>query len=245
MTHNDIYTKYMIEYDKANIATSYPSLTDYEIATVLDKAYLALIAQKLIGNNTRRSAFESDIKAVEDLRPLVITTMVVQDTTTNYVLKGVQNALKYTIPNNLLYYISSTIQLYQSTSSDDTFVKRILPVDLIQHEIAPKYYATSINLPWIKEPVCYIEGTNIVVLYDLYEVQKHNSNGSNELDVTYVKKPNLFVLPNGGTDFLSNTNFELSDTMAEELINLAIVMSLEIVESARLNAKLQTKQLES
>lgn len=89
MTHNDIYTKYMIEYDKANITTSYPSLTDYEIATVLDKAYLALIAEKLIGNNTRRSAFESDIKAVEDLRPLVVTTMAAQDTTTNYVLKGV------------------------------------------------------------------------------------------------------------------------------------------------------------
>ena len=92
MTHNDIYTKYMIEYDKANITTSYPSLTDYEIATVLDKAYLALIAEKLIGNNTRRSAFESDIKAVEDLRPLVTTLMATQDTTTNYVLTGVQNA---------------------------------------------------------------------------------------------------------------------------------------------------------
>ena len=89
MTHNDIYTKYMIEYDKANITTSYPSLTDYEIATVLDKAYLALIAEKLIGNNTRRSAFESDIKAVEDLRPLVTTLMATQDTTTNYVLKKV------------------------------------------------------------------------------------------------------------------------------------------------------------
>ena len=243
MTHNDIYTKYMIEYDKANITTSYPSLTDYEIATVLDKAYLALIAEKLIGNNTRRSAFESDIKAVEDLRPLVTTLMAAQDTTTNYVLKGVQNALKYTIPNNLLYYISSTIQLYQSTSSSDTFVKRILPVSLIQHEVASKYFATSVNLPWIKEPVCYIEGTNIVVLYDLYEVQKHNSNGSNELDVTYIKKPNLFVAPNGTTDFSINTSFELSDTMSEELINLAIVMSLEIVESARLNAKLQTRQL--
>ena len=47
MTHNDIYTKFMIEYDKANITSSYPSLTEYEIATILDKAYLAIIAQKL------------------------------------------------------------------------------------------------------------------------------------------------------------------------------------------------------
>ena len=46
MTHKDIYTKFMIEYDKANVTSSYPSLTEYEVATVLDKAYNALIAQK-------------------------------------------------------------------------------------------------------------------------------------------------------------------------------------------------------
>ena len=71
MTHSDIYTKFMIEYDKATITSSYPSLTRYEVATILDKAYLALIAQKLTGNNQRKAAFESDIKALEDLRPLI------------------------------------------------------------------------------------------------------------------------------------------------------------------------------
>lgn len=48
MTHSDIYTKFMIEYDKANMTSSYPSLTKYEIATILDKAYLALIAQNTL-----------------------------------------------------------------------------------------------------------------------------------------------------------------------------------------------------
>nr|DAY15115.1 MAG TPA: hypothetical protein [Caudoviricetes sp.] len=71
MTHADIYEKFMIEYDKENITTSYPSLTDYEIATLLDKAYLAIIAQKFTGNNQRRVAFEGDVKAVEDLQPLI------------------------------------------------------------------------------------------------------------------------------------------------------------------------------
>ena len=50
MTYKDILTKYMIEYDKANVTSSYPSLTKYEIATILDKAYLAILAQKLTGN---------------------------------------------------------------------------------------------------------------------------------------------------------------------------------------------------
>ena len=72
MTHKDIYTKFMIEYDKANVTSSYPSLTQYEVATLLDKAYLALIARKFTGNNPRQSAFETDIKSISDLQPLVV-----------------------------------------------------------------------------------------------------------------------------------------------------------------------------
>lgn len=41
-----------------------------------------------------------------------------------------------------------------------------------------------------------------------------------------------------------NTKFELSDTMAEELINLAVAMALENVESTRLQTKLNTLPLE-
>lgn len=39
--------------------------------------------------------------------------------------------------------------------------------------------------------------------------------------------------------------FELSDTMAEELINLAILFATEQVESTRFQTKSQTIQLES
>ena len=40
-------------------------------------------------------------------------------------------------------------------------------------------------------------------------------------------------------------DFELSDSMAEELINLALVMSTEIVESPRMQTKAQLRGLES
>ena len=79
MTHKDIFTKFMIEYDKANVTSSYPSLTEYEIATFLDKAYMALIAQKVTGNNVRRAPFEADIKSISDLQPLVTTINLALD----------------------------------------------------------------------------------------------------------------------------------------------------------------------
>ena len=45
--------------------------------------------------------------------------------------------------------------------------------------------------------------------------------------------------------FSDTVEFELSDQMAEELINLAIVFALENVESPRLNPKLNTRGLEA
>ena len=84
MTYKDIHKKYMIEYDKENVTSSYPSLTTYEIATILDKAYLALIAQKLTGNQ-QRVPFEGDIKAIEDVRNLV-ASKTIQKSTDNAVL---------------------------------------------------------------------------------------------------------------------------------------------------------------
>jgi len=72
MKHKKVYEKFMIEYDKADTTSSYPSLTNYEIAVLLDKAYLALLGQKLTGNNLRQMPFEGDNKAIEDIRPLLV-----------------------------------------------------------------------------------------------------------------------------------------------------------------------------
>ena len=77
MTHANIYTKFLIEYDKDNVISSYPSLTPYEMATILDKAYLALIAQKVSATNLRNAPFEYDTKAIEDVRGLECTKTVV------------------------------------------------------------------------------------------------------------------------------------------------------------------------
>lgn len=45
--------------------------------------------------------------------------------------------------------------------------------------------------------------------------------------------------------FSDDIEFELSDSMAEELISLAIAMALENVESPRLNTKLNIRGLEA
>lgn len=109
MTHSAIIKKFKIEYDKAEITSSYPSLTDYEIATLLDKAYLAVIAQKLTGNNQRKVGFEGDIKAIEDIRPLITTRQLKIDNKFYQPSILSLNELVFKIPDDQLYYIQSTL----------------------------------------------------------------------------------------------------------------------------------------
>lgn len=246
MTHSDIYTKFMIEYDKANITSSYPSLTRYEVATILDKAYLALIAQKLTGNNQRKAAFESDIKALEDLRPLIkdqnLQTSGKSDITAS-------NCMQYKLPDDYLYFVSAFVKSNSSVTSidDDTATSHLIQgVSLISHEVAQGFIATSDNLPWMENPVCYIQGDQINLLYDQYACK--SNTGSFDMVLTFVHQPNKFVTGKGYSDSdydFGDTKFELNDTMAEELINLAIIMSIEITESSRLTTKINTRPLES
>lgn len=252
MTHKDIYTKFMIEYDKANVASSYPSLTEYEIATILDKAYNALIAQKFTGNNPRRSSFESDNKSISDLQPLIKT-----DVCTGSLDSA--NSFSANLPDGFLYYISSCIKYTISKESKpmDELTVRIINVKLVDHNTANKFLISPTNLPWVKTPVCYIEGNEITVIYD-----PMMQDLETDVYVTFIKKPNTFVKENltekntyltfveekdenGKVIVPKGYEFECNDTVAEELISLAVTFALENVESQRLNTKLNMRGLEA
>lgn len=252
MTHKDIYTKFMIEYDKANVASSYPSLTEYEIATILDKAYNALIAQKFTGNNPRRSSFESDNKSISDLQPLIKTDVCIGSLDS-------ANSFSANLPDGFLYYISSCIEhtISEKSKPMDELAVRIINVKLVDHNTANKFLISPTNLPWVKTPVCYIEGNEITVIYD-----PMMQGLETDVYVTFIKKPNTFVKENltGKNTYLTfveekdengkvivpkGYEFECNDTVAEELISLAVTFALENVESQRLNTKLNMRGLEA
>lgn len=261
MTHKDIYTKFMIEYDKANVTSSYPSLTEYEVATVLDKAYNALIAQKVTGNNVRRAGFESDTKAIADIEPLVVRSNNNNITPSNKIRNGYELNMSSLDPK-MLYFVQAYLKQMPNNAPghfpmddfDDTSLDaRELPVQLVSHDMATKFFATAYNLPWVKIPVCFIESNILYFVCD--PINKPLTTGAS---IVYIKKPNTFVKdltnPSEGWEsyFDWSTNsvppeyeFECNDTVAEELISLAIAFALENVESQRLNSKLNMRGLEA
>lgn len=196
MTHNDIYTKFMIEYDKANVTSSYPSLTKYEVATLLDKAYLTLIARKLTGNNTRRAPFEYDTKAVEDLRPLLTTGNYFPSQDKKNVVSD--NEFVYDIPADMLYYIKGHMNYFVDVLNPaDKTPHRKQNVKTIPHLLADKFRSTATNMPWIPEPVSFMEEDGVHVLMDPYKIFQFNYNEYNlpQLAITYIKTPAKFANP--------------------------------------------------
>lgn len=234
MTYRDVYNKFMIEYDKADISSSYPSLTIYEVATLLDKATLALIAQKVTGNNPRQTAMDIDMKSISDLQSIIINKQVDFDIST-YNTMGISN-LHILTPylNDLLYPIHIV------ANGDYTKIIKFIP-----SIYADKFYKTHNNHPWIKSPVAYMSNGSIYVLHsdddsDFFDKQIL------KLPMLYIKKPDKFTVNlMDKTGQKQEQKFPLSDNMCEELINLAIIFACRNVSDPRISTEIQTKSLES
>ena len=239
MTYNDIYKKFLIEYDKADVSSSYPSLTNEEIAAILNKAMYALIAQKVTGNNPRKVALDMDSKAMSDIAPLI------KYFNTNYLTSSDSESL-VTANNELLFkfgdtgtprYLLDGIIEYNDSNKE--------VVNLTTSLISDKFKETIHNKPWIKQPIMYIQSSNsndgdkvIHVLVDSRHIDKENLNP--QLYIRGVYMPSEFTV-NQNSDEI----FLLSDTVCEELINLAVIFACRNVQDPRLTTVVQTKSLEA
>lgn len=156
--------------------------------------------------------------------------------------------------------LTGKIVMSQTTGQYDGINPRPVPIKLVNHEIADRFVASSYNMPWIKIPVCYIEHGKMYVVYDPISTPDFNS-----IYLTYIKQPNKFAKDLQGAQFEGHRSdisyfyvnenerddikqlyeFECNDTVAEELISLAISFALENIESPRLNSKLNMRGLEA
>ena len=252
MTYNDIYKNFLIEYDKADVSSSYPSLTNEEIAVILDKAMYALIAQKVTGNNPRKVALDMDSKAMSDIAPLIDTWTLTQSTN-NTDSSIANNEFVYVYGDGVtppvyilggkITYTDKQKETDKAEGSKDTN-KYEETVQLLTSVIADKFKETVHNKPWIKEPIMYVqrenttskEGTCIHILVDSSRSKMTNSS----LYIRGIMMPTSFAQQKTNTE-----NFPLSNTVCEELINLAVIFACRNVQDPRLATVVQTKSLEA
>lgn len=235
MTYNDIYKKFLIEYDKADVSSSYPPLTNEEIAAILNKAMYALIAQKVTGNNPRKVALDMDSKAMSDIAPLIKyfdTVQLPKETQIDIQLPQVaKNEFLFKFDSEEPAYLLSGVVKY----ADDN----IETADLLTSVISDKFKETAHNKPWIKNPIMYMQ------TIDDYKVMHVlvDSNKTNIVSSLYIK--GIYMPDRFKNEYTEVSNFPLSDTVCEELINLAIIFACRNVQDPRLATVVQTKSLEA
>lgn len=258
MTYQDIYNKFMIEYDKANVSSSYPSFTEYEICTFLDKAYLAVIAQKVGHSPSQSMLIEQDPKSIHELSHLYSTLDFSLGTYRGSDFARNSFFLDYYDPEqsfnyNALYILNAKCEIRLLRSHDEPQVilysGNIKPVSI---EVAQKSFETSSNYPRLKQPLL------IVTEYDVYDNEKlaivvdptladviydehfdnQNPRFNFNTSVKYIRYPDSF---NGNLD----NNHRVPDKLASEIISTAVIMALENIESPRMQTKAQLKQLEA
>lgn len=225
MTTINLHQHFKVEYDKANVVSAYPSFLEEEIDVWLNKANNMMINQKFTGNNTRRVAFEGDTKRISDLQGLVANTSIASHTAASFTTNAIRFDLSSVV--DYLFYIVSTIRLDGVTPSE---------VILVGHEAAKKVTETGINKPWIPRPVATIADNKITIYYDTVDNQ---SVSKASLDLVYIKMPEVIDVLNK-----PNQEYQLSDNVAYEMINLAVLMALENIESQRMSSKVETITLQ-
>lgn len=205
MTYQDIYDKFLIEYDKAGVSSSYPSLTKDEIAALLDKAILALIAQKVTGNNPRKAQLDVDTKGMADIQPLINVVKATQCTSSEN---------EHISKNELVYKLTKSTTSKDTTTGKETTTSTEIPTlyilggvltyktgNNIDHEdtitiipsvISDKYRETSHNKPWIKSPVAFMYDNEVHVLVDSDKVQSGQSTKTVDCYINIIKRPGLF-----------------------------------------------------
>lgn len=237
ITRSDLHVAFKVVMDKNSQSTAFggaPAFLDAEIDYWLDQALFQLVSTKFTGHNTLEQPFEGSVKRVQDLEKLVKTdkgiTAQLEDNTNKIVITDLlQNQAQ---GEGRMFFVNAVIHWNQSDNQDVIQRKPSAIVSMIDHQVANRFLETYNNKPWIDTPVATIEDNSLQIYVDTTTTRAPYS-----VDITYVKYPTK--IENLGSEGL----VEIPEYMRYELINIAVQLALENIESRRIETKSQINNL--
>lgn len=228
MTRDELHIAFKIEMDKNSQSVAYggcPAFLPEEVDYWLNKGYYDVLTTKFSGQNSTETAFEGSVKRIADLERLVKTDSSIPVNLTEGTNKLVLTNLLNRNEDNSgrMFFIDAVLHW-----GDKQAV-----VELVSHEIARNFTKTYNNNPWIEKPVATIQDNSLVIYVDPIEM-----TGTFTVDVTYVKHPTLI------TDLPSDTGLtEVPEYVQNEIVNKAVQLALDNIESQRIQTKSQLNTL--
>lgn len=224
MTREQLHIAFKIAMDKNSQSIAFggcPAFLPEEIDYWLNQGLYQEINTKFTGNNPSKIAFEGSIKRTHDLENLIRTDYkVVATKEANINRCYIANLFS----DKRMFFVSAVLNFGDDKAN----------VILINHNDSQKFKKTYNNNPWIENPVCVIEDNTLYVYYD--DISMNADTYS--VDITYVKYPTKVEdLPSAGMD-------EIPEYMQYEVVNRAVELALEDIESRRVQTKVQLNQLD-
>lgn len=228
MTRDKLHTAFKTEMDKHSQNVSYggcPAFLDEEVDYWLDKGYYDTVITKFSGNNQTKIGFEGSVKRISDLEGLIKTdeniNVTLQPDTNKVVLNDLLNS---NLNNKGRMFFVQAILKWQMNG-----VTKQAIVNLVSHEASKQFIQTYNNTPWIENPVGVIRDNKLIIYVDPISMK-----GFFTLDITYVKHPKSI------SQMSENENLdEIPEQLQNDLINRAVQLALEDIESQRLSNKSQ------
>lgn len=228
MKVSDIHKAFKVIMDKNSEAVAFggcPAFLPEEIDLFLNQAYIEVLNNKFTGMNTMQIGFEGSVKRIADLESLIKTDKsIVASVETGTNVITVNDFFGSEGVYNRMFYITSVLHFEDNTST----------CVLVDHDSARKFLKAYNNDPWIDTPVSTLEDNKLKVYVDTYTMKAPYT-----LDITYVKFPIKIDYTTPNTEIN-----EVPDRVMYEVINRAVVIALENIESKRTETKLQINNLQ-
>jgi hypothetical protein len=230
MTVQEMHNEFKISMDKVD-SSAYPEFLDWEIDYYLNEAQDRFIKNRFGRNNLYVRGFEEIQKRTDDLKALVVSKYCSIGTTPYYGLGGsfVYRAELDSLFDDVNRTQTSSVDymLYVKAAAETSKAKcpnKWHKVKLVQHDDLSSISGDPFNKPSAERPVIFFEDGDIFIW------SGQDSEVSNFL-VTFVKRPTQI---NIGT-YNSNpvTNCELSEYTHKEIVQYAVKIVIENIESPR------------
>lgn len=235
MTNRDSHIMFKVLMDKNAEGIAYggcPAFLEEEVDIFLNQAQLEVLSNKVTGNNALKVGFEGSPTNMSELDKLVKTDENLHAVKTEYnefVLSNIHdNGRRMTI-----LHVTLKMGQYQTNCN------------IVDHNIVKPYKWTYCNVPWIETPMATIEDDTILIYVDpvlmsedRYAPRIDEDTEFYRANLTYINKPKEFdyTKPDEELDF--------PEDVMNEIVNRAVVLALENIESQRSQTKLQLNQVQ-
>lgn len=223
MTRDQLHIAFKIAMDKNSASIAFggcPAFLDEEIDYWLNQGMYQEVSNKFTGLNTLKQPFEQSVKRVHDLEKLIETQNLI-------VANREGSSNKCVVTNafaNKLFFVEGSFR----------FGSKVSNISLIDHNSANRFKQTYDNLPYIQTPVGVIENNDFCIYFDPISMKADQYF----VDLTCVKVPtNIEDLPTEGMT-------EFPEYMQYEIVNRAVELALENIESKRTQTKSQLNQID-